>query len=267
MLASCILIALDARTDLLAPVRGALGSVVAPIHLAAHSPYWLSERAGEFLASRTALLDRQQALQQELLKMRGTMTRYDAVRMENARLRELLDSTERVEDDVLVAELVATSTSPQEIVIDKGRLRGVDVGNAVIDSAGLFGQVVEANAFTSRVLLVTDPTHAVPVRVLRNDVRAIAVGAGAGRLRLKDVAVTLDVVEGDRLVSSGLGGRFPTGYPVGVVESVSRDPTEPFADIVAAPSAMLDRSEQVLVVFAGATEAGPLPAPAAEAES
>lgn len=243
--------------------------MAAPVHLAAHSPYWLSDRAREFLARRTALLDRQQALQQELLKMRGTMTRYEAVRMENARLRELLDSTERVEDDVLVAELVATSISPQEIVIDKGRLRGVDVGSAVIDSAGLLGQVVEANAFTSRVLLLTDPTHAVPVRVLRNDVRAIAVGAGAGRLRLKDVAVTLDVIEGDRLVSSGLGGRFPTGYPVGVVESVSRDPTEPFADIVAVPSAMLDRSEQVLVVFAGATEAGigPQTAPAPEAES
>lgn len=250
-------------------MRGALGSVVAPVHLAAHSPYWMSERVGEFVAQRTVLLDRQQALQRELLKMRGAMTRYEAVRMENARLRELLDSTERVEDEVLVAELVATSTSPQEVVIDKGHLRGVGVGNAVIDSAGLFGQVVEANAFTSRVLLVTDPTHAVPVRVLRNDVRAIAVGAGAGRLRLKDVAVTLDVVEGDRLVSSGLGGRFPTGYPVGVVESVSRDPTEPFADIVAAPSALLDRSEQVLVVFADATDAGigPLPAPAAEAGS
>ena len=250
-------------------MREALGSAVVPVHLAAHSPYWLSNRLAEFIASRTALLERQEVLQRELLKMQGAMTRYESVRVENARLRKLLKSTERVEDDVLVAELVATSASPQEVVIDKGHLRRVGVGNAVIDSAGLFGQVVEANAFTSRVLLVTDPTHAVPVRVLRNDVRAIAVGAGAGRLRLKDVAVTLDVVEGDRLVSSGLGGRFPTGYPVGVVESVSRDPTEPFADIVAVPSAMLDRSEQVLVVFAGATEAGidPLTAPAAEAES
>ena len=120
----------------------------------------------------------------------------------------------------------------------------------MIDSEGVFGQVVATSAFTSRVLLVTDVTHAVPVRVLRNDNRAIAAGDGSGKLVLKDVAVTLNIRQGDRLVSSGLGGRFPKDYPVGVVESVVRDQTESFADIAVVPSARLDRSRQVLVVFA-----------------
>ena len=273
---------MDSHTALLAPLRATLGTVVAPFHLVAHAPYRLTSHIAEVAATRSTLLERNALLERELLKMQGAMTRYQALHVENARLRELLDSTERVEDDVLIAELVAMSTSPQEVVLDKGELHQVAVGNAVIDSSGLFGQVVETNAFTSRVLLITDPTHAVPVRVLRNDVHAIAVGGSGGLLRLKDVAISLDIVEGDELVSSGLGGRFPGGYPVGVVESVSRDPTEPFADIVAAPSAHLGRSEQVLIVAAGdagtANNAGvadaaepvmdaPLPTAAPEASS
>ena len=248
LLASCILIAVDAHTALLAPLRTTLGTVVAPFHLVAHAPYRLANHIGKVAATRSALLERNAVLERELLEMQGAMTRYQALHVENTRLRELLDSTERVEDDVLIAELLAMSISPQEVVLDKGYLRQVAVGNAVIDSRGLFGQVVETTAFTSRVLLITDPAHAVPVRVLRNDVHAIAVGAGAGRVRLKDVAVSLDIVDGDELVSSGLGGRFPNGYPVAVVESVSRDPAEPFADIVAVPSALVGRSEQLLIV-------------------
>lgn len=264
LLASSILIAVDARTELLAPVRSALGSVAAPIQFAARSPYRLWSWLAESTAARQSLAQRNAALERELLIAKGNVTRYQALRMENARLRQLMDSTGRVEDDVLVADLIATYTSPQQVVVDKGQLHEVAVGNAVIDSAGLFGQVVETTAFTSHVLLITDPTHAVPVRVLRNDVRAIAVGTGTGRLRLKDVAVTLDIVEGDELVSSGLGGHFPTGYPVGVVDRVSRDPTEPFADIMATPSAQLERSEQLLVVFAGAVDAGVAAAEALE---
>ena len=267
LLASSILIAVDARTELLAPLRSALGSAAAPIQFAAHSPYRAWEWLAQATAARNSLVQRIAALERELLTAQGTVTRYRALREENARLRQLLDSTERVEDDVLVAELVATSTSPQRVVVDKGQLHQVAVGNAIIDSAGLFGQVVQTAAFTSEVLLITDPTHAVPVRVLRNDVRAIAIGTGRGQLRLKDVAVTLDIVEGDELVSSGLGGQFPTGYPVGTVERVSRDPTEPFADIVATPSAQLERSEQLLVVFAGAAGASAAAAPALEPPS
>jgi len=118
----------------------------------------------------------------------------------------------------------------------------------VIDEAGLFGQVVETTAITSNVRLVTDPSHAVPVYVLRNDVRAIAVGDGFGNLTLKYAAATLDVRVGDELNCSGLGGRFPYGYPVGVVTGTTQDAAEPFLRTTIKPRAALDRSRHLLVL-------------------
>ena len=247
LLASCALLTLDAKTPLFNGARAALSSPVGALYFVAEAPYMFSNQAADALASRSALVDKNAELEREILKLRALTSQYDAVHRENSRLRELLGSRTRVRDDVLVAELVGVSSLPQEIIVDKGTLSGVEVGQAVVDSAGVLGQVVETAQFTSRVLLITDPTHSVPVRVLRNDVLSIASGTGDA-LALKDVAVTLDIVQGDELVSSGLGGRFPPNYPVGVVDSVLRDQTEPFADIVLRPKASVDRTQQVLVV-------------------
>ena len=247
LLASCALLTLDAKTPLFNGARAALSSPVGALYFVAEAPYMFSNQAADALASRSALVDKNAELEREILKLQALTSRYDAVERENSRLRELLGSRTRVRDDVLVAELVGVSSLPQEIIVDKGTLSGVEVGQAVVDSAGVLGQVVETAQFTSRVLLITDPTHSVPVRVLRNDVLSIASGTGDA-LALKDVAVTLDIVQGDELVSSGLGGRFPPNYPVGVVDSVLRDQTEPFADIVLRPKASVDRTQQVLVV-------------------
>ena len=257
---SCIFLGVDAKTPLLAPLRSAIATVVDPLYFVAAAPYLVADDVARVLSSRARLTARNAELERELLRLRGEVSRYNDVLTENERLRELFDSQARLADNVMIAELVASSVQALEIVIDKGRLSNVSAGLAVIDSSGLFGQVVETSAFASRVLLITDRRHAVPVRVLRNDVRAIAVGDGEGSLLLKDLPITLDIREGDRLVSSGLGGRFPSGYPVGVVESVGRDPAEPFADILVRPSAALDRARQVLVVFANdaASEAADL---------
>ena len=263
VLASCALLALDAKTPLFDGARAALSSPVGALYFVAEAPYMFSNQAADALASRSALVEKNAELEREILKLQALTSRYDAVHRENSRLRELLGSRTRVRDDVLVAELVGVSSLPQEIIVDKGTLSGVEVGQAVVDSAGVLGQVVETAQFTSRVLLITDPTHSVPVRVLRNDVLSIASGTGDA-LALKDVAVTLDIVQGDELVSSGLGGRFPPNYPVGVVDSVLRDQTEPFADIVLRPKASVDRTQQVLVVIG--TDAQPPPQLVEEAE-
>lgn len=263
VLASCALLALDAKTPLFDGARAALSSPVGALYFVAEAPYMFSNQAADALASRGALVEKNAELEREILKLQALTSRYDAVERENSRLRELLGSRTRVRDDVLVAELVGVSSLPQEIIVDKGTLSGVEVGQAVVDSAGVLGQVVETAQFTSRVLLITDPTHSVPVRVLRNDVLSIASGTGDA-LALKDVAVTLDIVQGDELVSSGLGGRFPPNYPVGVVDSVLRDQTEPFADIVLRPKASVDRTQQVLVVIG--TDAQPPPQLVEEAE-
>ena len=239
----------DENTSLLRGARFVLWTVASPLQFVANLPSKAGGAVGRTLADHDQLRGQLADLEREVLYLRGLLTRHDAVLTENVRLRELYESRQRAREDMLVAELVMVSASPLTITLDKGQLHGVRVGQAVIDSAGLFGQVVETSALASRVLLITDSSHSVPVRVLRNDARAIAIGDGEDGLALKDVPTTLDVREGDRLVTSGFGRRFPTGYPVGVVETVIVAPADLFANITVRPAAALDRSRQVLVVL------------------
>lgn len=157
-----------------------------------------------------------------------------------------------MQDKVLIAELIGLSPDPltHTVIIDRGRRDGVYRGQAVLDAFGLMGQVVEVHAHSSRVLLITDSSHALPVQVNRNGVRAIAEGTGnLNQLRLRHVSNTTDIRAGDVLVSSGLGGRYPVGYPVALVEEVIRDPGQSFATVLVTPKARLDRSRHVLLVF------------------
>jgi rod shape-determining protein MreC len=211
------------------------------------------------LRSRTSLQEESERLLRENLLLQGRSHQMASLQADNARLRALLNSTALLRDDVLVAELIGVSPDPvrHQVVLDKGDQDGVFVGQPLIDADGLMGQVVEVNALTSRVLLITDATHSIPVQINRNGVRAIAEGTGVlGTLEVSHVAATTDIREGDLLVTSGLGGRFPVGYPVAEVAVVERDPGQPFARIFANPSAALDRSRHVLLVF----NADPVPA-------
>ncbi len=263
----------DARPGLLAPVRSLLTDGSVPF-------YWLSSLPGRVLgwfgdafATREDLVAENRALRAEALVLRARAQRLAALSAENLRLRELLNSTALLEENVLVSEIIGISPDPglQVAVIDKGSSSGVMPGQAVIDASGLFGQVIEAGITSSRVLLVSDATHAVPAQVLRNGVRVVVEGNGRiDRLDVDYVAPTMDVRPGDLLVSSGLGQRFPGGYPVAVVESVTNDPGQPFSVVVARPSAQLDRSRHVLVLtdLAPGPDPGvlsPAPAPAAPA--
>lgn len=259
LLASCLAMWVDAKSAFLAGTRSALWTAARPVELVAEQPWALGRGVARVFASHAALRRENVTLKREVLELRGVLTRHDAVLSENARLRELYQSRQRAREDMLVAELVGVSRNPIGITIDKGRLRDVQVGQAVIDSNGLLGQVVETSALASRVLLVTDSSHSVPVRVLRNGVRAIAAGDGDDGLVLKNIPATLDIQQGDRLVTSGLGGRFPPGYPVGVVEIVARDPAEMFANATVRPTAALDRSRQVLVVRSSEPRAADAP--------
>ena len=127
----------------------------------------------------------------------------------------------------------------QQVVINKGAIDGVSV---VIDDMGVVGQVMEVGSTNSRVLLIADVTHAIPVRSLRNDIRFIATGSGAiNELYLEHVPHSVDIQEGDTLISSGLGKVFPVGYPVATVTQVVRDESRPFARVIATPLANLDR--------------------------
>ncbi|MCY3837553.1 MAG: rod shape-determining protein MreC [Gammaproteobacteria bacterium] len=251
-LASCVLLGIEkAGVGWLLPLRSVLATAVAPVQYVADSPYRVARYLVEFFSTRDRLMRRNTALERELLLMKADAARTDAISAENDRLRELFNSRARLPDDVLIAELIEVipDATRREIVVDKGSVHGVAVGQAVIDSTGVFGQVVETTPITSRVLLVTDPSHAIPVQVIRSKVFAIASGGGRGPHLLDDPSVTTDIVIGDDLVSSGLGRRFPRDYPVGVVTEVVRDPTLPYAQVMWEPSAALSRARHVLVVL------------------
>jgi rod shape-determining protein MreC len=180
------------------------------------------------------------------------MQKLAALTEQNVRLRELLNSSALVNEKVEVAELIGMDPNPftHRIIINKGERDGVVLGQPVLDARGLMGQVVELMPYTSRVLLLTDTTHSIPVQVNRNGLRAIASGTGnPERLELRHVADTADIKEGDLLVSSGLGQRFPAGYPVATVKEVIHDSGQPFAIVRAVPTAALNRSRYLLLVF------------------
>lgn len=249
---SAVLIVADARFDKVTSVRSAIGTGLAPVHWLGNAPSEFSDWVASLFTTREDLQEQNEALQARLLILERRALKYAALASENNELRKLMNSSEVLDDRVIVGEIVAVSPDPfsHEVVINKGSRDGVVVGQAILDANGLMGQVQQTSSFTSRVLLVSDSSHAVPVEVVRNGLRAILLGNGdTNALELVHVPDTADIREGDLLVSSGLGGRFPKGYPVAEVDDIAKEPGEPFVKIQATPMAELNRSRLVLVVF------------------
>ncbi|MBA1186932.1 rod shape-determining protein MreC [Stutzerimonas nitrititolerans] len=246
------LMVVDARFDLLKPVRSQMGLVLTPFYWLADLPVRVWQRTTEQISSSTSLAAENEKLKAEALLMQRRLQKLAMLTEQNVRLRELLNSAALVDDKVIVSELIGLDPNPftHRILIDKGAQDGVFVGQPVLDASGLMGQVVEVMPYAARVLLLTDVTHSIPVQVNRNGLRAIAVGTGnPDYLELRHVAETADIKEGDLLVSSGLGQRFPSGYPVGQVTEVVRGSGQPFAIVRAIPTAMPNRSRYLLLVF------------------
>lgn len=233
-------------------LRSVIGIFITPVQWVSGVPRLLGVWAEEAAVSRATLQEENSRLRNEALILKQKVQQMVSLRAENNRLRELLNTSEQLDDSVLVAELIGVDPDPytHHIILNKGSSHGVFVGQPILDAQGLMGQVVEVLPYTSRVLLLADSNHAIPVQVSRNGVRAIAVGAGKlDELVLIYVPDTADIKAGDQLVSSGLGSRYPKGYPVGEITSVEHDPGEPFAFVRAKPAAYLDRSRYVLLVF------------------
>nr|MDL2420383.1 rod shape-determining protein MreC [Pseudomonas sp. BGr12] len=246
------LMVVDARFTLLKPVRSQMGLVLMESYHVTDLPQSLFAGIASQFGSRTELIAENEKLKTEALLMQGRVQKLAALTEQNVRLRELLNSSALVNEKVEVAELIGVDPNPftHRILINKGERDGVVLGQPVLDARGLMGQVVELMPYTARVLLLTDTTHSIPVQVNRNGLRAIASGTGnPERLELRHVADTADIKEGDLLVSSGLGQRFPAGYPVATVKEVIHDSGQPFAIVRAIPTAALNRSRYLLLVF------------------
>ncbi|WP_193075891.1 rod shape-determining protein MreC [Pseudomonas sp. FME51] len=249
---SIALMVVDARFAALKPLRSQLGMLLTPLYYVAELPVRALDTLYLQLTSRADLIAENEGLRAEALLTKRKLQKLAALTEQNVRLRELLNSSELVDERVLVAELIGVDPNAftQRILINKGERDGVFLGQPVLDATGLMGQVVEVLPFSARVLLITDASHSLPVQINRNGLRAIASGTGNSEwLELRYVGDTADVRVNDIVVSSGLGQRFPAGYPVGRVAAVNRDSSQPFADVRVEPTAQLNRSRYLLLVF------------------
>ena len=249
---SVMLMFVDYQKDYLANVRSALSAVVYPLQYVVNLPFDAAEWVTDSLVTRKSLLQENERLKKEHLLFSSRLQRYEILEAENQRLRQLLESSFRLNDKVLVAELIEVHLQSfrRQIVINKGKREGAYDGQPIVDAAGIMGQIVHVGPFSSTVLLITDPNHALPVQVNRNGLRAIAVGTGqSDKLILEHLPNNADIQVGDLIISSGLGRRFPSGYPVGEIEKITLDPGESFAKVLIKPSAQLSQSREVLMVW------------------
>ncbi|WP_416208242.1 rod shape-determining protein MreC [Halomonas sp.] len=271
ILASALMFA-DTRFTRMEPVRAQLSTLVAPIQWLVSVPSDVLNWASLALSEQRALLDENRRLREQILTLSHRVQRMASLTAENVRLRELLAATPQREMPYITAELLSLDPDPftHQMVIDRGRRDGVYVGQPVLDAAGLVGQITATSAYSSRVLLLADASHALPVQVNRNGLRFVVQGTGSyDALNVRHVPDTADIRKGDLLTTSGLGERFPPGYPVARVSAVVHDPGQPFARVTAAPVAQLQRSRHFLLLFPPAPPAAPpegeLAAPALEA--
>lgn len=247
-----VLLLADHYTAVFAPARAWLETAARPLHWLGNVPGKVAEWSRANVAGPGGLAVENRQLQAEVLVLKGQLQELAELGAENVRLRTLLNAQQTPKQRLLMAELIGVSPDPRRhrITINRGERDGVFVGQAVLDSGGLMGQVVQIWADRAEVLLISDERHAVPVRVADSDMRAIAEGTGNyRRLRLRYVQPTMDVAINDLLVTSGLGGRFPAGYPVGRVASVEHERGQPFVEVTVTPAAELDRSRHLLLVF------------------
>ena len=252
ILASLIMMTVDHRQGHLEKVRSTLSVFVYPLQYVANLPLAVTNWVSEALTTRARLMEENARLRDEQLVLNSKIQKFKILEAENERLREMLQSSEKLDERVLIAELLAVDLQPfrHQIVINKGRREGVYDGQAIVDANGVMGQIVHVGPFSSTVLLLTDPAHAIPVQINRNGLRSIAVGTGQSHiLQLEHLPNSVDIKEGDLVVSSGLGSRFPAGYPVGVVYNISRVAGEPFAKVTIIPSAQLEKNREVLLVW------------------
>lgn len=249
---SVALIVFDHKFNGFASTRVYLNSVVSPLQYIANLPGELLSASATRLASHRRLLEQNAELIHQATLMSEQLQRLTLLKEENDRLRRLLGSPARKDARKLVAELMAVDNNPysHQIVINKGAIHGVFEGQPVLDDKGIVGQIMQVGSTNSRVLLIADVTHAIPVRIARNNVRIVASGSGdLHELFMQHVPHSADVKVGDLLLSSGLGKVFPEGYPVGRITSIIRDEGRPFAQVRAKPIAQLDRLKYLLLLW------------------
>ncbi|MBD3609172.1 MAG: rod shape-determining protein MreC [Gammaproteobacteria bacterium] len=251
LLLSIILMTLDHRQNHLEKLRAALSVVVYPLQLIVDLPRTPIKWVSETVTPRSELEEELKKLQTQQLLLRAQLHKMVSLEAENRRLRQLSQAAQRLSDDMIIAEIMSVDLDPfsRKVIINKGSNHDAFNGQAILDADGVLGQILHAGLFNSEVMLITDPSHAVPVQVNRNGLRALAVGTGSSEeMNIPYIPNNADIQTGDLLITSGLGGKFPSGYPVARITSIEIDQNEPYARVTAKPAAQMDRSREILMV-------------------
>ena len=256
VLVSVVLLAIEHRSSRMDNTRSILSVLIYPVQRLVSLPVEIVETVQDTVVSYSALKTENAELKEQQMITNIKLLKLESLENENVRLRGLLENSFKLGEQVLVAELLSVNLVPYEhvMVVNKGSRFGVHEKQSVLDASGIVGQVIRSLPLSSEVMLITDPNHAIPVQVNRNGLRTIAIGSGQlDRLNLPFLPNNADIVPGDLLVTSGLGGTFPQGYPVAVVDNFTAQPNKPFANIYATPKAKLDRIRELLVVWSDST--------------
>lgn len=259
------MLVMDQDNPRVTKVRSALSFVVYPILSVVNLPFEFFAHLKDSAISYSSLREENKHLKEQQFISDAKLLKFAALEKENIRLRSLLQSSYKIGEQVLVAEILSVNLVPFDhvVLVNKGSRFGLHLKQPVLDAQGVVGQVVRTSPLTSEVMLITDPNHAIPVQINRNGLRTIAVGTGQlNRLILPFLPNNADVQPGDLLITSGMGGTFPQGYPVAIVDRVEAQPHRPFALISATPKAALDKIREVLIVWSDSRTVplNPLPA-------
>ncbi len=258
VLLSIVLMTIDRKVDYLESVRSHLSSIIYPVQYLVNLPLKFGDWMSVSFDTRENLLKENEKLKAQNLLLKTHTHKYQSLVLENQRLRGLIEAPIRQGERVLVADVmgVEMDSTTRKFVLNKGSKQGVFLGQPIIDSQGIMGQIVHVGQASSTGMMVTDEEHAVPVEVIRSGIRAIATGESVNAgIRLDYVPPESDVKEGDLLVSTGIGGHFPKGYPVGTVKKVTLHPGDSFMKVKVTPVANLTKTREVLLIWPGISEA------------
>ncbi|MBI3140540.1 MAG: rod shape-determining protein MreC [Rhodocyclales bacterium] len=250
VLLSLALLVLDLRFRYLELARQGVAVALYPMQRMAYTPVELAGRIGEYFTSLSTVQQENTQLKRRELEAANWRLRQQHLELENQRLRALLDMRARQPVPGVLAEILYAARDPfaRRVIVDKGLQQGIAAGQAVVDEAGVIGQVTRVYPLQSEVKLITDKHQAVPVQIVRNGLRAVLFGAGGGQLELRFLAANADVVPGDLVVTSGLDGIYQQGLPVAKVVRVDRDAAYTFARILCEPAAGVEKHGQVLIL-------------------
>lgn len=254
---SVTLMMVDHRWKSLELVRSVFSSIIYPLQYTIDLPIRLYYWSDEVISSNHILLEKNRKFEARHLENRVQLQKLDIIEKENNRLRQLLSATPKITEQLLIAEIINVDVDPyrQLILLNKGSNNDVYIGQAVIDAHGIMGQVIHTGPFSSTVMLITDASHALPIQIDRNGLRANAFGSGKiNQLTLRHLPHNADIQVGDTLITSGLGGTFPPNYPVATITKVEHPAGEPFTTVEAIPLAELDKSREVLLVWRNTVE-------------